>query len=145
MNIRVKGQTGEREVAKLLNNVVKQVRQGLQLPQFDARDELFQRNQMQTAVGGDDLTNPLGLSIEVKRQEIPSVPAWWRQTLESANRSNGIPILLYRQNRKRWQCMMYGGIPLQNKGSSKYNTPVGISIDDFLEWFRLYYIEYLTI
>ena len=145
INIRTKGQTGEREIAKKMNNVVNGVREEQGLSLYSAEDELFQRNQNQSAVGGDDLTNPLGLSIEVKRQELLSVPCWWKQTLESAARCDGIPILIYRQNRKKWQCMMYGAVFLQRTGDLKYTCPVGLGIEDFKSWFRLYYIQYLKL
>lgn len=144
INIRTKGQIGEREIAKMLNSVVTDVRKERGLPLYEVRDELFQRNQLQSAVGGDDLTNPLGLSIEVKRQETLSIPVWWKQTLESASRADGIPILIYRQNRKKWQVMMYGAIFLQRTGDQRYTCPVGLGIEDFKSWFRLYYIQQLN-
>jgi hypothetical protein len=79
INVRTKGAEGEREVAKMLNAIVATVRKELDLPQYATMDELFQRNQNQSAVGGADLSNNLGLEIEVKRQEALSVNSWWKQ------------------------------------------------------------------
>lgn len=145
INVRTKGQTGEREIATALNKEVAKVRLESELPKLDKRDELFQRNQNQSAVGGDDLTNPLGLSIEVKRQENLSLNAWWKQTTKSADRQPGnFPILIYRKNRQKWRCRMMGGISLE-KGNlvdpELYLDCicVDISFDDFLLWFRHYY------
>ena len=67
INVRTKGQTGEREVAKLLNAIVAKVRAKNALPKLATIDELFQRNQNQSAVGGSDLSNPLYLDIERKK------------------------------------------------------------------------------
>ena len=146
INVRTKGQDGEREVAKMLNGIVAEVRKASGLPALDTRDELFQRNQNQSAVGGSDLSNPLGLDIEVKRQEALSVTAWWKQCVEAANRSGGIPILIYRQNRKAWRVCMYADIPLQARGTSSYKSlgpcRVEIDIDTFKAWFLNYYQGY---
>jgi len=138
INIRTKGQTGEREVAGLLNAVVQKVRQAQGLPALEDRDLPFQRNQNQSAVGGDDLTNPFGLAIEVKRQETLSINTWWKQCVASAARSNGRPILIYRQNRKPWRVVMTAPLPITD---SKAIGPVQIEIavETFLAWFEEYY------
>lgn len=86
INVRQKGQEGEREIAKILNAIVAKVRDEFKLSQYATRDELFQRNQNQSAVGGSDLSNPLYLDIEVKRQEDLSVNSWWKQCIEAAER-----------------------------------------------------------
>ena len=138
INVRTKGQTGEREVCKMLNNIVEEVRIKRDLPAFAAVDAPFQRNQNQSAVGGSDLTNPFNLDIEVKRQENLSIETWWRQTLESATRADGIPILIFKQNRKRWRVMMWGMLPVLN-GHLQTKVRVELSPHDFKAWFTEYY------
>lgn len=138
INIRTKGQSGEREVAAMLNDVVQRVRVSKGLPKLEDRDLPFQRNQNQSAVGGDDLTNPFKLAIEVKRQETLSINTWWKQCVASAERSEGKPILIYRQNRKPWRVVMTAPLPVTE---SKAIGPVQIEISDdtFLAWFAEYY------
>lgn len=147
-NARDKGQRGEREIADMLNLIVSEVRSSKGYPPFETRDGLFQRNQNQTAVGGSDLSNPLSLEIEVKRQEQLSINAWWKQTLESAARTDGIPILIFKQKYKPWRVVMLGSIPLQPASASSYRTMEGVrvelSVDDFKTWFRTYYSRFLA-
>jgi len=137
INIRTKGQSGERQVQKILNDIIAEVREDLGYPAHDVIDLPFQRNQNQSAVGGADLSNPMNLEIEVKRQEALSVNSWWKQCILSAARTGGIPILIYRQNRKPWKIMMNGNINV--KGGYYFDTRVEISIAAFKEWFRIYY------
>ena len=75
INIRQKGQNGEREVADMLNGIIYLAMRELEFPEEECLKGLktVQRNQMQTAIGGNDLTNCFGMSIEVKRQEALSV------------------------------------------------------------------------
>lgn len=143
VNIRTKGQTGEREVATMLNDIVAAVRRGLGYPELEARDLPFQRNQNQSAVGGDDLTNPFGLAIEVKRQEVLSVNTWWKQCLQSALRTDGRAILIYRQNRKAWRVCMTGMLHL-NQDKSIGPVRVEIELDVFKQWFAEYYRDWLA-
>lgn len=149
INVRQKGQEGEREVAKILNAIVAEVRLNKGYPAYAKEDEIFQRNQNQSAVGGDDLTNPIDLSIEIKRQEALSVGSWWRQCVTSASRKQGLPILAYRQSRKKWNVVMHASLPLQPKNtSSGYasmdNIMVTLSMEDFKSWFRAYYEKQLV-
>lgn len=84
---KIKGANGEREVADII---------------YYATGIKVERNLDQTRGGGHDLNGIDGLSIEVKRQETLCIPAWWRQTLRQAEDVKGIPVLVYRQNRKPW-------------------------------------------
>lgn len=147
INVRTKGQEGEREIAKILNGIVAEVRREMGLPVYAIIDELFQRNQNQSAVGGSDLASPLPLEIEVKRQEALSIGSWWKQCVGSAERTGGIPILAFRQNRKSWRIVLHGDIPLQPTGSSCYaslgNCRVEIDMDTFRQWFRSYYTSWV--
>lgn len=133
---RQKGQTGEREVADMLNFMIYHVMKELEFPEDQCLKGIrtVQRNQNQSAVGGNDLTNCLGLSIEVKRQETLSVPAWWRQCVAAAERNNEMPVLMYRQNRKSWRIQTYGWIPLAD--GKHIRGVVEFDIDTFKEWFK---------
>ena len=148
INVRTKGQEGEREVAKILNAIVADVRRAEGLEQYTTVDELFQRNQNQSAVGGSDLSCPMPLEIEIKRQEQLSVNTWWKQCIASAERTGGIPILIFRQNRKAWRIMMFGEIPLLPDSDTRYlampKCRVEIDLDSFKAWFKMYYKEWLN-
>jgi hypothetical protein len=136
INIRQKGQTGEREVADMLNSIIYNVMKELDFPEEECLKSIrtVQRNQNQSAVGGNDLTNCFGLSIEVKRQEQLAVATWWKQCLASAERNSEMPVLIYRQNRKPWRIRTYGWI---NISSAKHlQAIVEIDIDTFKNWFR---------
>lgn len=142
INPRTKGQEGEREIARMLNEIYCTVLKDLNQSIPEDRDLPFQRNQNQSAVGGSDLSNPFGLSIEVKRQEQLSVSTWWIQCVESAMRTSETPILLYRQNRKGWRCVMYADVPFDpfNRivlGSCR-KLRVELNIEDFRYWMMQY-------
>lgn len=141
-NPRTKGQSGEREVAKIMNDIVDEVRAEKGLPLLDVIDKPFQRNQNQSAVGGDDLTNPYRLSIEVKRQEALSINSWWKQCVTSSERFDNIAILIFKQNRKKWRVWMWGNLPMQPVTATSYKAlehqKVEVDLDTFKEWFRAY-------
>lgn len=139
INIRQKGAEGERQVLQMLNKIVGDVREEKGLPQFAKEDEPFQRNQNQSAVGGDDLTNPYFLSIEVKRQEQLSINTWWKQCIASAERTKGVPILIFKQNRKKWRVCMNAPLYLT---TTKFMGPVKVEVD--LEIFKWWFYEYYT-
>ncbi len=137
INVRQKGAQGEREIADMLNSIIYNAMKELEFPEAECLKGLntVQRNQMQTAIGGNDLTNCLGLSIEVKRQETLSVPAWWRQTVVAAERNNEMPVLMYRQNRKAWHVRTYAWISCG--GPNKHlMAEVEFDIDTFKRWFK---------
>lgn len=133
-NPRTKGQTGEREIAKLLNDVYHKVynEAGRPLP-----EDPVQRNQLQTAVGGCDLVGTLDFAIEVKRQEQLSVNTWWAQAIESAKRLNHQPVLIYRQNKRKWMVVMYAQLHLMDRTKGDHVwARVEVSMDDFLKLFE---------
>lgn len=142
INVRQKGASGEREVAKMLNDIITSVMTAMAFPpdQIEAAAKCVQRNQNQTAVGGCDLSNVFGMAVEVKRQENLSVPAWWRQCVASAERNNELPVLIYRQNRKPWRVRTYAWLALPGSEPSSYNRQAMIVAefdeDTFKSWFR---------
>jgi len=148
INVRTKGQEGEREIAKILNLIIADVRAAYKLPQYATNDELFQRNQNQSAVGGADLSNPMNLEIEIKRQEQLSVNTWWKQCVTSAGRTGGLAILVFRQNRKSWRVCLEGELPLQPAGTGTHSSigpcRVEVDLDTFKAWFKAYYTKWLN-
>ncbi len=138
INARTKGASGEREIADLLNFQIYSVMKKLGYNEADCLKAMttVQRNQNQSAVGGNDLTNVLGLSIEVKRQENLSIPAWWRQCVAAAERNKEVPVLIYRQNRKPWhiRTLLWAQVPGQV--ANGYVQVVGeMDLDGFKAWF----------
>lgn len=118
INIRQKGAEGERQVIKILQECLENVMYELGHTPEDivGAGKTFQRNQNQSAVGGNDLTNTFGLSIEVKRQEQLAINTWWKQCEIAAQRTNEHTVLIYRQNGKKWRVVTLANIPLPNGG-----------------------------
>ncbi len=132
INPRTKGAGGEREIADDLNYIVYSVMKelGYDKPSITS----IQRNQNQSAVGGADLTGTFKLAIEVKRQEVLSVNTWWDQCVKSAQARNELPVLLYRQNGKKWHCVLMVRVAIAD--SMETSVRGEISYDDFKAIFR---------
>ncbi|MDD5385365.1 MAG: hypothetical protein PHG89_10860 [Gallionella sp.] len=133
INIRTKGQEGEREIVRQLDYIIQKVAKE---HGYELNGASVQRNQNQSAVGGCDLSNTFGLAIEVKRQEQLAINTWWDQTVAQAKRNNEVPVLLFRQNRKAWRCVVNGEIPLAHE--STVPARVEISWESFLAWFQIW-------
>lgn len=138
INVRQKGATGELEVASDLEFIIRKVMRELciEAPLV----QIVQRNQNQSAVGGSDLSNTFGLCIEVKRQEALSVNTWWAQVCAAAARNHEPPVLLYRQNRKPWRCVLLTDLALPQRPGGGYalsqKVRSEISWEDFKEFFK---------
>ena len=141
INIRQKGASGEREICDLLNDIIQKVMRSMDYSAEEVikAGKTVQRNQNQTAVGGNDLTNTFGLSIEVKRQEQLAINTWWKQTVEAADRNSEHPVLLYRQNGKKWNCVTMGYLELPNSKFVKIR--MAIDFEDFKTWFEKWVFE----
>lgn len=130
LNARSKGQTGEREVADLLNAAVHSV---------TGTWGDFKRNLQQTQDGGFDLCSERYpyFAIEVKRVEAltPAViNGFWSQALRQAKLKDGrelIPVLIYRKSRTPWRVRTYGHIIY-----STDKVVIDILGDDFIVWFK---------
>lgn len=145
INIRQKGAEGEREIYKALNPLIQKVMRDMGFPEDQVKlaKNAVQRNQNQSAVGGNDLTNTFGLSIEVKRQEQLSVNTWWAQCEAAAERNDEHPVLLYRQNGKKWRCVTMAFLELP---SQKFQyVRVEFDWDTFLKWFEKWVYEKLML
>lgn len=151
INIRAKGQTGEREIATTMNNIIVSVMRELKYDDVSIQraSESVQRNQNQSAVGGGDLSNTLGLSIEIKRQEQLSINTWWKQCTTAAQRNGEYPVLLFKQNRKGWRCITDGGIALPDPETGQITSFMGVRIEisweDFQIWFRYWALRKLKL
>ena len=89
---RRKGATGEREVLRLLGELL---------------GEALERNLSQSRSSGSDCIGVKGFAIEVKRQERLNRQAWWRQAVDQASKENGEPMLLYRRSREKWRAFIH--------------------------------------
>jgi Holliday junction resolvase len=125
---KTKGANAEREVIGLLQPIVDKVTAERGMPKV-----VLKRNLEQTRSGGYDIVGLEYLAIEVKRQETLNVKAWWEQT-KAASGIGQEPILIYRQNQKKWRVVMFGYLPV---GDRKVRCPVEVSLESFLVWFRL--------
>lgn len=132
INIRQKGQEGEREIQRALEPIIRKVMTDGGFPLPDKA--IVQRNQNQSAVGGSDLSNTFGLAIEVKRQEQLSINTWWKQCETAANDNGEHPVLLYRQNGKKWKCVTL--VWLQLPGGAQQQARAEFDMDTFLSWFE---------
>lgn len=136
INIRQKGQEGERQVAKALNTIIKELlaQHSLPVPEKD----IVQRNQNQSAVGGSDLSNVFGIAVEIKRQEQLSVNTWWAQCTKAADANGEFPVLIYRQNNKPWRVVMfsYAQLPALDGMPTAIRVRTEMDWDSFLTWFR---------
>lgn len=129
-----KGKRGEREINTILNPVVNRVYsdRGLAPP-------ILQRNTMQSHMGGYDIVGLEWLAIEVKFQETLHLAKWWEQTIGQAA-DGQIPVLFYRQSRKKWRVRMRGDLPARKR---RIKTIVDISLDDFIIYFEVMLKEVL--
>lgn len=123
-----KGKNGEREVVNLLQPYVTRVYAGLGM---EAPDLL--RNQMQTAVGGYDIVGLPWLALEVKRQEQLSLNAWWAQVTKAA-KPEQVPVVIFRQNRQKWQALMPAWLHTGGQGHMQIRAQC--TLEDFLHWFE---------
>lgn len=81
INSRQKGANGEREVAKILQQVVNEVALSCGYVSPTIR-----RNTEQSQIGGEDLTGLPWYSFEIKRCERVELDKWWQQTVTQAAR-----------------------------------------------------------
>lgn len=137
VNIRTKGASAERDIADDLNLIINDVRSRMGLPTLEK--PMVQRNQNQSAVGGKDLVGTFGLAIEVKRQEALSINTWWAQCVKSAQETGEIPVLLFKQSRQKWRCIMPVDMQLPKSAAADYVSIIvrgEIEYESFKTYFR---------
>jgi len=129
-----KGKRGEREAIKVLQPVIDKVfgDRGLEIP-------LLFRNQNQSALGGYDIDGIDWLALEIKRQETLNINQWWKQIVKQAS-VDQVPVLMYRQNNKKWKVQMYGYLDCNGK---RVKTKVEISIEAFLVFLETKMVQVL--
>lgn len=141
INIRQKGASGEREIATAMNIIIQQVmrEQGFPDDKVLQAANCVQRNQNQSAVGGNDLSHTFGMSIEVKRQEQLSINSWWKQCVAAAAPNHELPVLIYRQNKMSWSVLTIGSLHLPGVDASSYGSHsarVEFDWETFKAWFK---------
>ena len=93
-NSRNKGKAGEREVVKLLQELL------------DGYGLTIERNLLtQARSGGVDVVGVPGLAIEVKRAECLQLDKWFEQAKRQAMQLKARPVLFFRQSRQPWRVM----------------------------------------
>lgn len=97
-----KGKRGEQDFAQLVRDTLGQVTRkeafGPGQKWVDPANEIRALPHDQ----GADFLAVSGLAIEVKRQEVLLVDKWWQQACVQADSLGLVPVLAYRQNRKKW-------------------------------------------
>ena len=145
INVRTKGQTGEREICKFFNDIYAEVYAELKMTLPST--PIAQRNQNQSAVGGCDVTSTCYYAVEVKRQEQLSINTWWAQCVKSALDLNKFPVLMYRQNGKKWRVVLFMNPIMLFADEARHiagDPPrAEISLDDFRVIFKAHAYEYI--
>lgn len=110
-----KGKAGEREAAEWL---------------YDNFNLGFkpERNLEQTRRGGHDLLGFSPFCFEVKRQETLNLRDWWIQVVHSTNEEYPIPVVMFRQNRKKWKFLISAQYIGLQKGY------ILLEIPEFKQW-----------
>lgn len=126
INIRSKGQNGEREIIKIIAPVVKK---------YWPAEEVG-RNLDQTRDGGHDIVGVPGFSLEIKRGETLQLKQWWAQTVKQAVRIQARPVLLYRQNHRKWRAVVSLYEMLPTVVIPDYPYTIDMSMEGFLLWFE---------
>jgi hypothetical protein len=145
IDIRQKGASGEREVLKTLNYIIYTCMKAQGFDEATCGKALMavQRNQNQSAVGGNDLCDTFGMSFEVKRQEALSINTWWKQCVSAAKPNNDLPVLVYRQNHGAWHVVTMGQLHLPATDGSSYGSYLSrVEID--WETFKLWFSSWVT-
>ena len=115
---RAKGQVGEREFAKLI--------------QEELNVECSRRIE-QTRDSGHDL-DLWNYAIEVKRAKKLNLSGWWKQTTENAVACNKIPVLAYRLDNQKWHVVMSFRDVLGYEGDMTLDRSLTFRLDG---WFEL--------
>lgn len=142
-NPKIKGNKGETEAIKVLNGIVNEVRVEDGLSTLDELNQVFYKNRDQVLNGGHDVLNDLGLAVEVKRKEVLLINNWWTQTVKSAERHKQTPVLMFRQNNRKWRVMLLTSISDCIPGHVIGPFRAEINYEDFRIWLRVYYRNWL--
>jgi hypothetical protein len=145
---RQKGAVGEQDVIKTLIPLVQKAMRDFVFPEESVlkANRCIQRNQNQTAVGGNDLSHTFGISFEVKRQEALSINTWWNQCVASAAPNKELPVLVFRQNGTKWRVITFGFLWLPGIDGSEFGNMkarLEMDWDTFQLWFYTWVLRKL--
>lgn len=130
VNVRTKGQNGEREAIRLFELWASPVTTALALSELK-----LSRNLDQTRIGGYDVLGLDWMALEVKRQEKLSIPMWWRQCCSQADASQ-VPVLAYRQNRGPWRFRLRPPGLAHCGQIATYKIALDLDVDNMRTWFQ---------
>lgn len=116
-----KGQIGEREFANLLS---------------ERLGSIVTRNLNQTRTGGHDLVGVGDWAVEVKRQDMLRVAAWWEQAVQQAVSSGKRPALAYRLPRHPWVVKVLLSELIPSLGTGDGNLTADLCVDGFCALIR---------
>lgn len=143
INIRVKGQKGERDVCDIL------VGHGLV--------QEASRNLDQVREGGSDVEALSHASVEVKRHEKTAIKSWWDQVCVSAARVGKMPCVWWRPNNKKWLVILAANTIQADELSRKSFRDIAVCgkvitknyphlqfvhFEDFIEWYKAGYVKH---
>ncbi|MDG4595873.1 MAG: hypothetical protein P9F75_09315 [Candidatus Contendobacter sp.] len=126
MNSQRKGKEGERELTRLLRELL-----GADVA----------RNLMQSRDGGADLLGLPGWALEVKRAARARLSEWWLQTCQQAEAAGLRPALAYRLDRQPWRVV----IALRHVAAGFENAPLTLRLETDVEVFAALAREVMTI
>lgn len=137
VNVQDKGKRGEREIKDRFIAIMEAVERDCGKTGYSS--EVKRASYMASNAGGRDIVGIPCLAVEVKRAETLELNAWWNQCERQA-RENELPVLLFRQSRRPWRCLTYGGLYLFNDA---HRCVVQCSADDFFNYFAKLYLQIL--
>lgn len=135
INARSKGQRGEREIVKSLQEQVDSIHR-----LYHQEPITLQRNALQAHLGGADLHGLEGFAVEVKFCENETLGSWWAQCLRQAEKLKAVPVLIYRASFQPWtvKLRLFANTP---KDMDQIEMDVTVSWEDFIVWFKDAYSE----
>ncbi len=93
VNVRSKGASAEREAA-------------IWIQKYFSLEFKPERNLEQVRKGGHDLLGFPPFAFEIKRQEILYKRDWWLQAVTSITKTYPIPVVMYRQSKRKWKFLI---------------------------------------
>ena len=130
LNVRIKGQTGEREAIRLVQTWADAVCAAAGKPTV-----VLSRNLVQSREGGRDVVGIDWLALEIKRHEKLAVSTWWRQATRQAGPGQ-TAVLMYRQNRTPWRFRVALDAAHPGMYAEPSHIPVDMDADAMEVWFK---------
>lgn len=121
-----KGSGGEYEIICLLTDWAAEIGVTLEL----------ERNLEQVRRGGADVNGVPNMEVEVKRVETLAVASWWAQVCRAADQSGKVPLLAYRQNRKKWRFKTRQYVAIYGEESGTVMIEMELDLENAKRWFQ---------